>query len=233
MMDLPDWKEHKEPDIPHNPEKNGLMYLYHYPPTLALAIMTSPKWTRAIFVRDPKERTLSAYLDKGVKKNGLYVTRHCCIKELEVKKMNSSFVACGEVASSSFLAFLKLIQTRCCCDPHWGKQSSRIDTDFRPFINFVGHFERLQEDTKRLLDEVGDRLGGDRDLWKEFGTSGWGSQGKDAIFAQSTQAKHQTSAITKLQHYYNRSVENLVDAIYKYDYNDPLLNFEPMSVNQK
>jgi hypothetical protein len=233
MMGLTDWKVHDEPDIPHNPKKNGLMYLYHYPPTLALAIMTSPRWTRAIFVRDPKERTLSAYLDKGVKKNGIYVTKHCCKKELVAKKMNSNFVTCGERASTSFLSFLKLIQSQCCCDPHWGKQSFRIDTDFRPFINFVGHFDRLQEDAKRLLDDVSAKLGGDRNLWEKFGASGWGSHGQDAIFAQSTRAKHQTSAITKLRNYYNLSEEGLADAIYRYDYNDPLLNFEPISLNQK
>jgi hypothetical protein len=233
MMGLSDWMVHNEPDIPHNPKKNGLVYLYHYPPTLALAIMTSPRWTRAIFVRDPKERLLSAYLDKGVKKNGLYVTKHCCKKELVVKRMNSNFITCGEAVSSSFLAFLKLIQAQCCCDPHWGEQSSRIDTDFRPFINFVGHFEQVQQDTKRLLAQVGDNLRVDRDLWEELGASGWGSQGHDAIFAQSTRAKHQTSATTKLQHYYNQSLEELAFEIYKHDYNDPLLNFKPMSVNQK
>jgi Sulfotransferase family len=242
MMGLHDWKVHREPDIPHNPKKNGLRYLYHYRPTVALTLMTSPSWTRALFVRDPKERTLSAYLDKAVKKDGLYVSKHCCKKELQAKQQNATLLltsttTCGERASSSFLAFLRLIQKECCCDPHWGKQSFRIDADFRPYINFVGKFERAQEETKRLLTEVSARLGNNRskgqDLWQEFGASGWGPQGQDAIFAQSTQAKHQTSAITKMKLYYNHSVEALADAIYKYDYNDPLLNFEPITLNEK
>ncbi|KAG7336998.1 sulfotransferase family protein [Nitzschia inconspicua] len=233
MMGLRDWKVHNEPHIPHNPQKNGLLYLYHYPPTVALAIMISPGWTRALFVRDPKERTLSAYLDKGAKKKGLYITKHCCKKELQAKNMDANFTTCGERASSSFLAFLQLVQKECCCDPHWDKQSNRIDLDFRPYINFVGHFDHVQDETKRLLDEVSARLDSGQDLWKEFGASGWGSTGNDAIFAKSTRAKHQTSAITKLKQYYNQSVEALVDAIYKNDYDDPLLNFEPFHLSEK
>lgn len=259
MMGLADWNIHREPDLPHNPQKNGLTYLYHYPPTVALTMMTSPRWTRAIFVRDPKERVLSAYLDKAAKKDGLYVSRHCCKKQLKVKEeamMTSNSNAsnndttttkvptatCGERASASFLAFLRLIQNECCCDPHWGKQSNRIEADFRPYINFVGHFDRVQDETRRLLNEVSAKFmrnsavanaNASRDFWQEFGATGWGSTGKDAIFATSTQAKHQTSAMTKLQQYYNnRTVEGVADAIYKSDYDDPLLNFQKVHLHE-
>ncbi|KAL3918764.1 MAG: hypothetical protein SGARI_007377, partial [Bacillariaceae sp.] len=60
MMHINDWRKHAEPNIPHNPKHNGLVYLYPYKMPDALTILTSPEWTRAIFVRDPKERTLSA-----------------------------------------------------------------------------------------------------------------------------------------------------------------------------
>ena len=48
--------------------------------------MTSPSWTRAIFVRDPKERLLSAYLDRIDSLSGEYGARACCRKHLPVMK---------------------------------------------------------------------------------------------------------------------------------------------------
>jgi hypothetical protein len=70
MMGIPEWQAvtTKGPHLlPWNPEVNGLRYLYHYNRTAASRMMTSPDWTRAIFVRDPKTRFLSAYLDKVVR----------------------------------------------------------------------------------------------------------------------------------------------------------------------
>jgi Sulfotransferase family len=68
MMGYRDWKnENVHAMQPWNPESNGLKYLYHYDRVTASTMMTSPEWTRAIVVRDPKERFLSAYLDKIVR----------------------------------------------------------------------------------------------------------------------------------------------------------------------
>jgi Sulfotransferase family len=68
MMGYRDWKNENVHDMqPWNPESNGLKYLYHYDRVTASTMMTSPEWTRAIIVRDPKERFLSAYLDKIVR----------------------------------------------------------------------------------------------------------------------------------------------------------------------
>jgi hypothetical protein len=230
MMHLNDWRKHVEPNIPHNPKHNGLTYLYHYKTPDALTILTSPEWTRALFVRDPKERTLSAYLDKGARNQGNYVTRHCCPKEKIAKDvLGANFTTCGERASASFLGFLQVVKEQCCCDPHWKPQSKRIDGAFRPFVNFVGHFDRVQDETRRLLTETSIRLGrGEDDLWDQFGASGWGPNRTDAIFSESTHAKHQTSAISKTQQYYNSTVEALVDEIYGNDYRDPMLNFAPL-----
>ena len=71
----------------HDPETNGLKYLGQYPPDMQKEFMTSSDWTRAIFLRDPMERTLSAYMDKGLKTNphhgntfitGVYLKHKCC-----------------------------------------------------------------------------------------------------------------------------------------------------------
>ncbi|KAL7453633.1 hypothetical protein ACHAWC_005275 [Mediolabrus comicus] len=48
--------------LPHRHPANGLNYTAHYPIEMVNKMMTSDEWTRATFVRDPKERVLSAYL---------------------------------------------------------------------------------------------------------------------------------------------------------------------------
>ena len=242
MIHLSDWNVHKEPNIPHNPKYNSLTYLYHYNPDDALTIMTSPSWTRAIFVRDPKERTLSAFLDKAVKKNGSYIQKHCCPNNDIDDDGDGSTTPCYEKASQSFLGFLQVIQQSCCCDPHWRKQSERITPAFRPFINFVGRFENIQSDTKRLLDHLDDRqlmkttntttatTTQSESLWEMFGSTGWGPDRNMSIFSDGTKAKHETSAITKLKQFYNATSEQLVEEIYHDDYHDELLNFNILKI---
>jgi hypothetical protein len=78
MMDLPDWNTEEYTNLlPWNPELNGLKDMYDYDQKTASEMMTSPNWTRAIFVRDPKDRFLSAYLDKAVN-NPTYMQTKCC-----------------------------------------------------------------------------------------------------------------------------------------------------------
>lgn len=71
--------------LPHNPRHNNLKYLWDYSLEEANEIMTSPEWTRAIFVREPKQRFLSAFLDKAVSNDGWHVMKTCCHKALECK----------------------------------------------------------------------------------------------------------------------------------------------------
>ena len=219
--------------LPHNPRENGLTYLYHYNITDALTILTHPNWTRAIFVRDPKERVLSAYLDKAARKKGKYVQRHCCNQEKST---------CGEEANASFMGFLRVIKTKCCCDPHWISQTKRIDSAFRRYINFVGHFENIQQDTKRLLHKINTKNNrinnfktktSNGDLWEQYGASGWGRFKNESIFAQGTQATHRTSAITKLKEYYNASIEQFVENMFADDYDDPMFDFKSFSLYNK
>jgi hypothetical protein len=216
--------------LPHNPRKNGLTYLYHYSIADGLTILTHPDWKRAIFVRDLKERTLSALLDMAARKNGNYATRHCC---------NQKNATCGEEANSSFLEFLHALEFRCCCDPHWLPQAKRIDHAFMPFINFVGHFESIQADTKRLLrslnsnDLIKSHTGThqeSKDPWTASGASGWGTYENESIFSKATNAKHQTSAISKLREYYNATSEAFVEKLFASDYDEPLLNLTRCSL---
>lgn len=203
MMNLTDWNVRKEPNLPHNPAKNGLTYLYDYKRSQALSMMTEPDWTRAIFIREPKERFVSAYLDKAARKEGLYVYRHCCYGDVHR--------TCAKKAYGSFEGFVEVVTTQCCCDHHWMPQWKRIDEPFWEHINFIGRFESLEVDTRRLLDQLG--------LWEEYGANGWGPNGTSSIFASTTSAKHKTDAGSKVHLYFQTpEIEALIESFYGEDY---------------
>jgi len=96
MMKLEDWDINDGLQIPHSPKVNGLQYLFQYDMETIRTILTDPTWTRAIFTRDPMERVLSAYLDKGRQDYGFYIKRHCCgirqkhKKEIHISKGNGT-----------------------------------------------------------------------------------------------------------------------------------------------
>jgi hypothetical protein len=226
-MELEDWMDHNR-KVPHDPSWNGLRFLYNYEEADALTILTSPRWTRAIFVRDPKERVLSAFLDKAARNGSKYVTQHCCRTFSPASNSKRSY-KCEDYARSSLLGFLEVVQSECCCDKHWAPQSKRIDPPFRPYITFVGHFDRIRDDTKQLLDLLSMRSG-EADLWTRFGASGWGPNFTASIFSESTKAIHQTSAHEKLLQYYNSTNHALVEKMYHQDYEDRLFNFTPLSL---
>lgn len=204
MMNLDNWRDDTG-SLPHNPNKNGLKYLYHYRPEKALEMLTSTNkgWSRVIFVRDPLERLLSAYLDKGQRKFGMYMERHCQRHQVDF----------------SFEEFVEIVTSSCKHDPHWSPQIQRIDGPFWQHINFVGKFDTLQEDTRRLLNRL--------EAWDEFGESGWGPYLNESIFSPATHARHETGAYEHLEEYYNNSwVKNKALQFYRRDYACPWFKFK-------
>ena len=113
MNGNPNWCKIRGFDA-HNPKNNKISTLSDYPTEIATAMMTSPSWTRAAIVREPKERVLSAFLDKAVKED--YYVRKCCESipdeedKEECKKNEKDF--------KSFLHFLKKYPKKC-FDVHW------------------------------------------------------------------------------------------------------------------
>ena len=99
---------------PHDPRFNGLKRLRRkdFSPENIATMLISPEWTRAIFVRDPKERFLSAYLDKVRNKEGKYVIGHCCPKK-------------KQCVPKTMLEFIEL--SKFCHDPHWAPQNERLE----------------------------------------------------------------------------------------------------------
>ena len=75
MTNNPRWCETQGLNA-HDPKVHKIKYLAEYPLEIATAMMTSPAWTRAVFVREPMERVLSSFLDKAVKED--YFVRKCC-----------------------------------------------------------------------------------------------------------------------------------------------------------
>jgi hypothetical protein len=162
MMGYEDWRT-REPAFPGT---NGLVYLHHYNLSQATILVNSPDFTRAIFVRDPKERFLSAYLDKAVQQD--YFELQCCQKQL---KQKVPMDVCRK-NSQTFTGFVKL--TRLYKDTHWGPQSKRMDAKYFQMLDFVGHLETAAQDAKRRLQNIG--------AWEEHENFGVGDVWKRVDF---------------------------------------------------
>lgn len=208
MMGHSDWlSQDGEKLLPHNPQTNGLRYLYHYNLSQASEMMTSPEWTRALMVRDPKLRVLSAFLDKSVSNDHRHIIQKCCPDK-----------SCVDEAQNlqGFLALASL-----CDDAHWRPQNLRLDFKYWPYLDFVGHVETAAADAKALLERIG--------AWEEYGASGWGKDGKSAIFeskGKSGAGVHATWAGRKIWTWYTPQIEREVERLYRGDYENPLFNFE-------
>jgi hypothetical protein len=138
MMGQQDWlSQDYSKLLPHNPEKNGLKYLYHYTTEQASVMMTSPEWTRAMMVRDPKERLLSAFLDKSVRNDHKHIIDKCCPDK-----------SCVDGAQT-ITGFLELCLR--CHDDHWRPQNRRVDLKYWPYIDHILHVESAVQDAEMLL----------------------------------------------------------------------------------
>jgi len=214
-----DYLQDKHP-LPHAPKRNGLKYLYDYPPVEADAIISDPSFTRAIFLRDPKERLLSAYLDKA--RQNAYVQFHCCdernpklYEQLECAHPREHSGPAAAKADTeepllSFKDFLTLLIPSC-QDPHWEPQADRIDAKYWKYINFVGRMENVEKDTRSLLERIG--------AWDEFGASGWPN---GHIFNGSATVSHKTGSSKRLEDYFTPEMDALAMPFLKRDYELPV-----------
>lgn len=202
-------------NLVHNPEQNGLTYLYHLNIHAANEVMTSPNWTRAIFVRDPKARFLSAYLDKARSIPG-FLNHVCCPTKKD----------CEKPALPTLTTFFRLASK--CMNDHWVPQTQKMEAKYWKYINFIGHIENAQHDAEILLRKVG--MG----AWEEFGKTGWGAERNAPIFSDNnknaTGTHHATKAYMKLLEFYTPEVESLVEQFYAGDYNNPVLHLEKSKI---
>jgi hypothetical protein len=207
MMGIEDWKSQDyENFLPHNPDVNGLKYLYDYSIEEASIMLSSPEWTRAMMVRDPKIRFLSAFIDKSVSNDHAHIINRCCPDR-----------SCVDEAQT-ITGFLKLAQR--CDDEHWRSQADRVDYHIWPYMDEILHVENAAADSERLLRKIG--------AWEEYGASGWGDDGQLAIFGtkeQSGAGIHAQYAEWQVWKYYTPESEKAVEKYYQQDYDHPLFNF--------
>jgi hypothetical protein len=88
MMGLPyDLPANGQVHTIQNPKENMLKTLDDYPLWKAQEMMNSPEWTKAVFLREPKERVLSAFLNKFVDDSS-YFRNKCCRENMLAEKHN-------------------------------------------------------------------------------------------------------------------------------------------------
>ena len=238
MMGKNDWKAHHS-SLPHNRSSNGLDYLgdikYRRNLTRVNEMLNSKEWTFAVFVRDPKERLLSAYLDKAPW--SWYIQDRCCNKfqlpsttpgcqHSNYTTNNYTAISKGKGPIMPFDVWVKEL-IPICPDHHWTPQYNQLPSRLWPTVDFIGSFDNLYNDTKRLLQQLTFTTNHtnttstiNKNAWDEFGKTGWGESGKYSIFDPQLKSSviHRTGAKTKLQSWYTPEIEALVEQYYKDDY---------------
>lgn len=204
----------------HNPQLNGLKYLSEYSTSKAESMLTDETWTKAIFVRNPIDRILSAFLDKAVH-NGDYFDKHCCQNPYLVEGDLIEYEFCRR-HQHNFHYFL--LRTDDCHNVHWKMQERVVDSEWWPYINFVGTMDHAKNDSETLLKSLTSTKDG-RTAWDEYGSTGWGENHTSA-FGEIGEAHHRTNAHEKLREYYSPCTEAFVRDRWREDFTSPHFHFD-------
>lgn len=197
MMGFDDWNTLN----PYQEDGAGLQFLYTHSLDKASKIMADPAFTKAVFVRDPKERFVSAF--KGeIQNHDESVKQTCCAKGEDCLK-----------DAQNIGGFVELAQK--CLDRHWAPVSSLIDERIIPKIDFVGNYGNIKRDTMRMLEMV--------DAWDDFGASGWGESGKEAIF----DTREDNIGTNLTQKLLTEEMKSTLDTYYAGDYSTEKFSLNP------
>jgi len=213
----------------HYPEINHVPYLSQYSIEEATAMMISPEWTKAVFVREPKERVLSAFLDKAVYEKSFFKTK--CCRNLKDDHAKQDCIR-DMTSFPSFLHYVTNYPTEC-WNPHWEAQTSKIDSKWWPYFNFIGYHHNLQQDAKRLLSQLISSRDG-MNAWDKLGSTGWGEgdgcENRSGAFLQTNTATHQQKSGEKMKQYYEAETETLVEKYWEKDWTQAELQFPPVKL---
>lgn len=193
------------------PGLNNLTTLANYSLSDAEFMMKSPEWTKAVFVREPKERILSAFMNKFIN-DKFFFRKKCCSY---LRDINATETCNRMIKIKSFEYFLN--RTQDCKDFHWGLQANALDEKWWPSINFVGYMHSAANDARRLLESLVSVEDG-ASAWEKDGEIGWGDNGSEG-FMQSNSASHRNGAQNKLKKYYTAENERFVEKHWAKDWN--------------
>ncbi len=213
-------------DVHHRHE--DLTYLSDYSIEEAQEIMTSPHWTRAIFVRHPKPRILSAFLDKAINREEAFIRDKCKV----YGKRTGDYEGCVE-NKSNFSFFLYNITTVMNENVHWRSIYSRIDEKWWPWINYVANMENLNRDAKYFLKSIHSNADG-ISAWDRIGKTGWGDNERNcdqlgtSEFLAKKDLLHKTNARDKMRQYYTPELEKFVETRYARDLHNPYFSFSEL-----
>lgn len=218
----------------HSPKVNKIKTLQNYPIEIVSAIMTSPLWTKAAFVREPKERVLSAFLDKSVKEPW-YFTKKCCEK-IKNPKMSEKCTK-GLKKFKSFLYFVSTYP-KVCFDVHWEAQVEKIDAKWWPYIDFIGRQNNLVSDAKRLLETLTSTRDPvpNRSAWERYGATGWGAsndcENRTHGFLEENSSTHKLNTGSHLHEWYTTEDEILVEAVWAAEWSENRIDFPNINIHQ-
>jgi hypothetical protein len=222
----------------HDNKTNGIKRLCDFSTEEAQRMMLDPTWTKAIFVRNPKTRILSAYLDKSVVHHG-YFEKHQCVSYAKMmgSKGNISKKALRECQEKheDFGFFLKTLVPVLKDNVHWRTAHSRVDSKWWPYIDYISNMENLSEDAEHFLRYIKSTVDG-VSAWDRIGYTGWSDNERscdsigDKAFLQKRDTHHQTNAGDKLRQYYTPELERFVEEFYHKDFHNDYFHFKPLEI---
>eukprot|EP00558_Chaetoceros_sp_UNC1202_P004209 CAMPEP_0197249990 /NCGR_PEP_ID=MMETSP1429-20130617/50525_1 /TAXON_ID=49237 /ORGANISM="Chaetoceros sp., Strain UNC1202" /LENGTH=329 /DNA_ID=CAMNT_0042711707 /DNA_START=70 /DNA_END=1059 /DNA_ORIENTATION=+ len=210
----------------HDPKMNKIKTLGEFDVEIATAMMTSPAWTKAAILREPKERVLSAFLDKAVKED--YYVRKCCDRlpaedlKQQCKKNEEDF--------ASFLHFVTEYPEEC-FDVHWEPQIAKIDQKWFPYIDTIGYQHDLLNNAQALLKTLTSQRDDkpQRTAWRRYGMKGWGSENgcenRTRSFLEENTSSHQLNTGDHLKEWYTPETEKIVEEKWAIEWNQKEVNF--------
>jgi len=239
----------------HNPEENNLTTLRDFSVEEAEEMMNSPDWTRTVFLREPKERILSAFLDKFVHYGWEHFTKSCChrlpSKERREECLSHIFKSksfCDSLSSTEqegcfatvantteiikeFPYFLNMTQQ--CSNAHWLPQYSMVDTKWWPKMNYVGYMHTMEKDAQVLLQGLKSTTDG-VSAWDKYGKTGWGENKTESFLMEKNKISSQESTIhNRLRRYYSVEDEKFVEEHWAIEWNQTYFQFDRIDLYPK
>jgi len=212
-------------DAPYYKFDHMPFYFDQLRPEVQREIWNDPSWTRAVLIREPTERLLSAYLDKI---HGSADHQNTSFADF-VGGLSQPPTTRENLPNGSFL---KMTGVSWYTDPHWRPQSYSCGLGkLLPYFDYVGGLDRVAEHTKAILQSVS--------LWETYGKHYRLSQnrthkrkigirppeplepGQVALgFQQETSVSdhHSRGAQTKIDEYYTPGLLETVKELYRDDY---------------